>query len=117
MARTAAIGIQSFETIISGNYFYGHIHCQGLAKTPWTGDQGNAVAIFPPLSDEICFIHIEVIARNNGFKTLYPDLKNGGILSEKELTYFNQVSENMTETSAVFSLHKPERNLMMDHGL
>ena len=158
MARTAAIGIQSFETIISGNYFY--VDKTDFIRKWW--ENGDSVTLITrprrfgktltmDMTDR--FFSIKYAGKGSVFSGLniwkdkkYRDLqgtypvislsfaavkgstyestrtqiyqiisnlyeksefiKNGGILSEKELTYFNQVSENMTETNAVFSLHK-----------
>ncbi len=158
MARTAAIGIQSFETIISGNYFY--VDKTDFIRKWW--ENGDSVTLITrprrfgktltmDMTDR--FFSIKYAGKGSVFSGLniwkdkkYRDLqgtypvislsfaavkgstyestrtqiyqiisnlyeksefiKNSGILSEKELTYFNQVSENMTETNAVFSLHK-----------
>lgn len=69
---------QPLKQITASGVFHGkellkHAHIQSLAETPWTGDQRHIILCFPPLSDEVRFIYIEIIVNAYFFKILTSD--------------------------------------------
>ncbi len=158
MAKTVAIGVQDFETMIVNDYFYvdktnfirewwengdsvtlitrprrfgktlnmnmverffslkyaggGHLfeHLNIWKEEKYRNLQGTYPVIslsfanvkentFENAKVRICQILSDLYIKNEF-------LKEGGFLAEKELKYFDRVSEHMAETDAVISLHK-----------
>ena len=158
MPRTAALGIQDFETIIQNNYFY--VDKTNFIREWW--ENGSSVTLltrprrfgktlninmaerffslnyagqhsifeslniwkeekyhslygtypvislsfanvkentFDKMKTRLCQI-ISGLYIQNGF------IENSGILTDKDLKYFNRVSDDMQETDATISLHR-----------
>lgn len=158
MARTAAIGIQDFETLIVNDYFYvdktdfirewwengdsvtlitrprrfGKTLNMNMMERFFSVDYAGQGAVFeklriwesekyrqlqgtyPVLSISFATVKETVFEKAKVricqiISDLYNQrefLKSGGILTEKEMRYFDRVSEDMEETDAVVSLQK-----------
>lgn len=168
MARTVAIGIQDFETVIANNYFY--VDKTHFIKEWWeAGDSVTLIArprrfgktltlsmlehffsrkyagqgsLFERLAIwkdpkyrelqgtyPVIAVSFAGVKENNYAQArkkmnmiladLYNDnsfLKEGGLLSEEELSYYHRVSKDMDDLDASLSLHYLSKFLSRYHG-
>lgn len=158
MARTIAVGIQDFETIIINDYFYvdktdfirewwKNGDCVTLITRPrrfgktlnmsmierffslkyagqgeiftklnvWKEDKFRHLqGTYPVISLSFANVKENTFAKTkirlcqiiSDLYIKYQFLRDSGILTDKDLRYFDRVSENMDDTDAVIALHK-----------